>query len=385
MVTSIVSSWCWSHSSRTQCFAFYLKMLCFKFQSRLSERNLFLRSYRGLKRLKNKHKPAASNYALSFDCKFQLKGSASFFSHNFAGAWVLSPPAPPGLQKELFGENIFVRNPSENELFMWHLPVPCVHRQCASQRRSHARCTTFGRVQRGSQFDVEMAMAGRLRHPRKRQILLRWNINRQTARLIRFVKSLERCLPLTFRSRSCTLFPPKKFGSQNRIRLVLRLARAIGFGRKWNRRVDVRCERDFRPSRLESWWNVVRRWHCHCQVEGTCKVQRQRYLAAVQIGPRIHSRRICGKNIAGWCWPLVIKLLFQIGWGYAETSRLDTGRDHVAHARELPIRAVRNEDCFLEFPAIARISSRRTFCGGWPGFKANVCVGDSGELSSKFF
>lgn len=75
--------------------------------------------------------------------------------------------------------------------------------------------------------------------------------------------------------------------------------------------------------------------------------------------------------------------LFKVGWGYAESSRLDTGRDHVAHARELPIRAVRNEDCFLEFPAIARISSRRTFCGGWPGFKANVCIGDSGELLSK--
>lgn len=70
---------------------------------------------------------------------------------------------------------------------------------------------------------------------------------------------------------------------------------------------------------------------------------------------------------------------FKVGWGYSDSS-LDTTRDHVTQARELPIRAVRNEDCFLEFPTIARISSRRTFCGGWPGFKANVCIGDSGEL-----
>lgn len=72
-------------------------------------------------------------------------------------------------------------------------------------------------------------------------------------------------------------------------------------------------------------------------------------------------------------------LHFKVGWGYSELSKL-TGKDHETKARELPIRAVRNEDCFLEFPAIASISSRRTFCGGWPGFEANVCIGDSGKL-----
>lgn len=51
---------------------------------------------------------------------------------------------------------------------------------------------------------------------------------------------------------SCTLFPSKKFSSQNRIRLALRSARAIGFGQKWKRRVNVRCERDFHSPRLES-------------------------------------------------------------------------------------------------------------------------------------
>lgn len=134
MVTSIVSSLCWSHSSRTQCFAFCLNIFCSKFQICLSEQNLLLRSYRGLKRLKNKHKPAASNYALSLYCKLRLKGFASFFNHNCAGAWVLSPPAPSGLRKELFRQNIFVHNPREmNCLCGIYLLVVCTFNVVSSE------------------------------------------------------------------------------------------------------------------------------------------------------------------------------------------------------------------------------------------------------------
>lgn len=73
-----------------------------------------------------------------------------------------------------------------------------------------------------------------------------------------------------------------------------------------------------------------------------------------------------------------IKTFIQVGWGRSEDSDPNNPRDHEKLAKEMPLKAVSNEDCFLDFPNLAKISSRRTFCAGWRGFEANACHGDSG-------
>lgn len=52
--------------------------------------------------------------------------------------------------------------------------------------------------------------------------------------------------------------------------------------------------------------------------------------------------------------------------------------------KQLSIKAVSNERCFVEFPDLAMLSSSRTFCAGWPGFEANTCSGDSGKQQMTF-
>lgn len=73
------------------------------------------------------------------------------------------------------------------------------------------------------------------------------------------------------------------------------------------------------------------------------------------------------------------ELLEKVGWGKSEaTNPLDT-KDHEKVSKKILLNAVSNEDCFLAFNDLVRISSRRTFCAGWPGNEANVCTGDSGS------
>lgn len=68
-----------------------------------------------------------------------------------------------------------------------------------------------------------------------------------------------------------------------------------------------------------------------------------------------------------------------VGWGRSEISDPFDPTDHEKMSKEMAMRAVMNEDCFLDFPQLLNIGSRRTFCAGWPGINANVCNGDSGE------
>lgn len=84
-----------------------------------------------------------------------------------------------------------------------------------------------------------------------------------------------------------------------------------------------------------------------------------------------------------------------VGWGRSENSGPDKA-DHENLPKQVDVRAVTNEHCFLHYVEFAKISSPRTFCAGWPGqnvgpchgewidFRfvhinySNVCLGDSG-------
>lgn len=98
---------------------------------------------------------------------------------------------------------------------------------------------------------------------------------------------------------------------------------------------------------------------------------------------RSNKEFVRGGFVVRCCWwnctKICNRFIFKVGWGFSESSSSVNESSQVEVARELPIRAVMNEDCFLEFSNSAIISSRRTYCGGWPGFDANVCRGDSGK------
>ncbi|CRK96378.1 CLUMA_CG009795, isoform A [Clunio marinus] len=66
-----------------------------------------------------------------------------------------------------------------------------------------------------------------------------------------------------------------------------------------------------------------------------------------------------------------------VGWGKSETSG-PSQNDHESIPKQVGVRAVTNEECFLHYIEFAKISSPRTFCAGWPGQNVGPCHGDSG-------
>lgn len=62
------------------------------------------------------------------------------------------------------------------------------------------------------------------------------------------------------------------------------------------------------------------------------------------------------------------------GWGQNE----DESRPYQSVPKLVNVSMHTNEDCFLETPGLARISSRRTFCAGLKN-GSGVCMGDSGN------
>lgn len=68
-----------------------------------------------------------------------------------------------------------------------------------------------------------------------------------------------------------------------------------------------------------------------------------------------------------------------VGWGKSETSTAATG-DHESVPKQIQVRAVTNEECFLSYVEFAKISSPRTFCAGWPGQNIGPCHGKKDEL-----
>lgn len=67
-----------------------------------------------------------------------------------------------------------------------------------------------------------------------------------------------------------------------------------------------------------------------------------------------------------------------VGWGRSETSSTKDKQDHESLPKQIEVKAVTNEVCFLEYIEFTKISSPRTFCAGWPGRNIGPCHGDSG-------
>jgi hypothetical protein len=65
-----------------------------------------------------------------------------------------------------------------------------------------------------------------------------------------------------------------------------------------------------------------------------------------------------------------------VGWGRSEKA------DHENLPKQVEVRAVTNEKCFLEYIEFAKISSARTYCAGWPGQNVGPC---HGKLIAFFF
>lgn len=63
-----------------------------------------------------------------------------------------------------------------------------------------------------------------------------------------------------------------------------------------------------------------------------------------------------------------------VGWGKSETSTVR--EPHESIPKQINVRAVTNEKCFLEYAEFAKISSYRTFCAGWPGMNVGPCHGE---------
>lgn len=63
-----------------------------------------------------------------------------------------------------------------------------------------------------------------------------------------------------------------------------------------------------------------------------------------------------------------------VGWGRSENSGPDK-TDHENLPKQVDVRAVTNEECFLHYIEFAKISSPRTFCAGWPGQNVGPCHG----------
>lgn len=62
--------------------------------------------------------------------------------------------------------------------------------------------------------------------------------------------------------------------------------------------------------------------------------------------------------------------------GYGKSENQLKIHEETPKIIEVPIHE--NEDCFLQFPDLARISSKKTFCGGHAN-GTGVCLGDSGS------
>lgn len=62
------------------------------------------------------------------------------------------------------------------------------------------------------------------------------------------------------------------------------------------------------------------------------------------------------------------------GWGQSE----DRSNYFTSLPKQLEVPIHQNEDCFLHFPKLAVIASRRTICAGFASEKG-VCLGDSGH------
>lgn len=64
----------------------------------------------------------------------------------------------------------------------------------------------------------------------------------------------------------------------------------------------------------------------------------------------------------------------QVGWGKSEVTQL--GNLHEAIPRQVALSSVNGSACYTADPAIAAMSSLRTFCAG--GKNSGPCTGDSG-------
>lgn len=65
---------------------------------------------------------------------------------------------------------------------------------------------------------------------------------------------------------------------------------------------------------------------------------------------------------------------YVVGWGKSE----DETKEHENIPKKIKIPIFTNEECSLETPALASLSSGRTFCAGWQN-GTGVCFGDSGN------
>lgn len=62
-----------------------------------------------------------------------------------------------------------------------------------------------------------------------------------------------------------------------------------------------------------------------------------------------------------------------VGWGKSEAEG-----HHDMKPNKLEVPAVTSEQCFLTFPVLVKMSSNRTFCGGYKDGGKAPCLGDSG-------
>lgn len=65
---------------------------------------------------------------------------------------------------------------------------------------------------------------------------------------------------------------------------------------------------------------------------------------------------------------------YVVGWGKSE----DETKEHDNIPKKIKIPIFTNEECSIETPALASLSSGRTFCAGWRN-GTGVCFGDSGN------
>ena len=72
-----------------------------------------------------------------------------------------------------------------------------------------------------------------------------------------------------------------------------------------------------------------------------------------------------------------------VGWGKSETS--DAVRQpHESIPKQINVKAVTNDVCFVEYIEFAKISSPRTFCAGWPGQNVGPCHGKNKKTKNCF-
>jgi hypothetical protein len=71
-----------------------------------------------------------------------------------------------------------------------------------------------------------------------------------------------------------------------------------------------------------------------------------------------------------------------VGWGRSEKTG-DNKADHENLPKEIEVKAVTNEECFLHYDEFSKISSPRTFCAGWPGKNIGPCKSKLKFLSKR--